>query len=50
MNKNQYHEYGFGKGHSTINAVSKFTYDSVHAMDLGNYKSIICFSGPLQGF
>jgi hypothetical protein len=34
MNKNQY---GFRKGHSTINAVSKFTYDTLHALDSGNY-------------
>ena len=34
MNKNQY---GFRKGHSTINAVSKFIFDTLHALDSGNY-------------
>jgi len=34
MNKNKY---GFHKGHSTINAVSKFTYDTILALELSNY-------------
>jgi len=34
MNKNQY---SFRKGHSTINAVSKFTYDTLLALDSSNY-------------
>ena len=34
MNKNQY---GFRKGHSTINAVSKFTYDALLALESSNY-------------
>lgn len=34
MNKNQY---GFRKGHSTINAVTKFTHDTLLAIDSGNY-------------
>jgi len=34
MNKNQY---GFCKGHSTINAVSIITYDNLNALDSGNY-------------
>ena len=34
MNKNQY---GFRKGHSTINAVSKFTYDTLLALESSNY-------------
>ena len=32
MNKN-----GFRKGHFTINALAKLTYDTVHALDSGNY-------------
>jgi len=34
MNKNQY---GFRKGHSTINAVSKLTYDNLLALKSSNY-------------
>ena len=34
MNKNQY---SFRKGHSTINAVSKFTYDTLLALESSNY-------------
>jgi len=34
MNENQY---GFRKGHSTINAVSKFTYDTLLALESSNY-------------
>jgi hypothetical protein len=34
MNKNQF---GFRKGHSTIHAVTKLTYDTLHALDSGNF-------------
>jgi len=40
MNKNQYiyiYIYGFRKGHSTINAVSKFTYDTLLVLESSNY-------------
>ena len=30
-------QYGFRKGHSTINAVSKFTYDTLLALESSNY-------------
>ena len=33
MNKNQF---GFRQGHSTINAITKFTYDTLQALDSGH--------------
>ena len=41
MNSNQY---GFRKGHSKINAVTKFTYDTLHALGFYNLSVFLDFS------